>query len=70
MTTPLRLGATLAGLLALAACSDGPPAAVGPADIAADAPDEAQETIAPGAEGLYQGDPLAGPDLDPSDDPL
>ena len=68
--TLLRRSAPLLGLLALAACSDGPPAPVGPADLAADDPAEMQSTIAPGAEGLYEGDPLAGPDLDPSADPL
>ncbi|MBA3325685.1 MAG: hypothetical protein H0T41_10655 [Rhodobacteraceae bacterium] len=69
MSSAIKTGLLLA-TLTLAACSDGPPAAVGPADIAADAPNEAQETIAPGPDGLYEGDPLAGPDLDPSADPL
>ncbi len=69
MRLPVLLAA-LAAALALAACADGPPAPVGPGDVAADAPDDAQATIAPGAEGLYEGDPLAGPDLDPSADPL
>ena len=41
-----------------------------PGDVAATLPRTRSETIAPGAEGLYPGDPLAGPDLDPSDDPL
>ncbi len=58
------------GLLLLAACSEGPPAALTAGELSADSPADAQETIAPGAEGLYEGDPLAGPDLDPSDDPL
>jgi hypothetical protein len=70
MPYPIAILLLVVGAVALAACSDGPPAATGPADIAADDPAEAQSTIAPGAEGLYEGDPLAGPDLDPSDDPL
>jgi hypothetical protein len=67
MAIPL---AVLAAALALGACADGPAAPVGAGDIATDPPEDAQETIAPGAEGLYEGDPLAGPDLDPSEDPL
>ncbi len=56
--------------LALAGCADGPPPPVSAGDLAADSPAEVQSTVAPGAEGLYPGDPLAGPDLDPTDDPL
>jgi hypothetical protein len=67
MAIPL---AAFAAALALGACADGPPAPVNPGEIATDPPEDAQETIAPGAEGLYEGDPLAGPDLDPSEDPL
>ena len=57
------------GLL-LAACSGGPTPAPTAGEMSLDSPSDAQETIAPGAEGLYEGDPLAGPDMDPSDDPL
>jgi len=48
--------------LSLAACADG--------RRPQDSPAEAQGTVAPRAEGLYRGDPLAGPDLDPTDGPL
>jgi len=65
----LRLSPFALALL-LAACSDGAPPPVGAGDLSVDSPADAQQTIAPGAEGLYEGDPLAGPDLDPSDDPL
>lgn len=57
-------------VLLLAACSDGAPSPVTAGNLSADSPADAEQTIAPGAEGLYEGDPLAGPDLDPSDDPL
>ena len=57
-------------LVLLGACSDGPPVPVTAGDLSADSPADAEQTIAPGAEGLYEGDPLAGPDLDPSDDPI
>jgi len=56
-----------AAAFALSACADGAPAPVSPADTSLD---PGLETIAPGAEGLYEGDPLAGPDLDPANDPM
>jgi hypothetical protein len=63
----LRLTLPLVAALALAACAEGPPPPVSPADTSLD---PAEQTIAPGAEGLYEGDPLAGPDTDAVDDPL
>ncbi len=65
--TPRALPLATLLALALAACTDGPPAPVSSADTSLD---PGRESVAPGAEGLYEGDPLAGPDLDPTDDPL
>jgi hypothetical protein len=65
--TLLRPLAPLLGALALAACADGPPLSPSAADLNPGS-DPGLETIAPGSEGLYEGDPLAGPNLDPTND--
>jgi hypothetical protein len=64
------LAAALALPICLAACADGT-GGYDPTPMQADAAGANDlGTVAPGAEGLYEGDPLAGPDLDPADAPL
>ncbi len=65
----LKLG-LLPGLLMLAGCAQGPAPDVPPGAMSADDASSDQALTAPGAEGLYEGDPLAGPDMDPTSDPM
>ena len=70
MTPRLRTSLTLATALALGACAAGPAPDDPAGALSTDDASADQALIAPGADGHYEGDPLAGPDLDPSADPM
>jgi hypothetical protein len=65
MIASLRLA--LLGALALGACAPGPAPEAPPGPP----PPEGGQVIAtPGMDGADEGDPLGGPDLDPTFDPI